>query len=101
MNQAAFERWLRWVLCGILLVLVVFFAGRALQNYREYRHFREREAAMLRQLDDLRAEYRMKQRYLRRLMDDPVFLEDVVRERLGYIRTDEQLFRFPSREDRR
>jgi cell division protein FtsB len=32
--------------------------------------------------------------YLARLLEDPEFLERVVRERLGYARPDELLFRF-------
>ena len=35
-----------------------------------------------------------KEAYMARLIDDPEFLERVVRERLGYARPDELLFRF-------
>ena len=41
-----------------------------------------------------RKEFAQKEAYMTRLIDDPEFLERVVRERLGYARPDELLFRF-------
>ncbi len=99
MKPENMERLLRWSLVLALVALCAFFGGRGLQHYREYQHFREREAAMEARLESMREEYRLQQRYLQRLLNDPLFLEDVVRERLGYVRADEMLFRFPGGED--
>lgn len=80
-------------LVGALLVLVIFFSSLILQTYREYRNFKERESRIEEKLIQARKEVEYKEMYLS-LMDDPDFLERVARERLGYARPDELLFRF-------
>jgi len=82
------------MLLGMLLLLVLFFAGVLLQTYREYAHFKEREARFEANLRQARKEFEQKEAYLARMLEDSEFLERVVRERLGYARPDELLFRF-------
>jgi len=82
------------MLVGMLIVLIVFFAGLLTQTYREYRHLKEREASFEAKLAQARKEFDRKEAYLARMLDDPEFLERVARERLGYARPDELLFRF-------
>ena len=88
------ERALVLILMGMLSVLVVFLGGLVLKTYREYRNFKEREYGMEAKLLQVRKEFDRKEAYLARLLDDPEFLERVARERLGYARPDELLFRF-------
>lgn len=90
----------RWVLAGLFLLVLGFFTVRGIQNYREYRNFKATEAALQERLEELRDNFRLRQRYYQRLQNDPVFLEDVVRDRLGYIRAGEMVFRFPSADPR-
>ncbi len=65
-----------------------------MQTYREYENFRVREFRMKAKLTQAQKEFEQKEMYLARLLEDPEFLERVVRERLGYTRPDELLFRF-------
>ncbi len=82
------------MLLGMLVVLVIFFSSLILQTYREYKNFRAREIRIEAKLTQARKEFEQKEAYLARLLEDPEFLERVVRERLGYSRPDELLFRF-------
>ena len=81
------------VLIGALLVLVIFFSSFILQTHREYENFKERELRIEEKLIQARKEFEYKEIYLE-LLEDPEFLERVARERLGYARPDELLFRF-------
>ncbi|MGJ8639284.1 MAG: FtsB family cell division protein [Opitutaceae bacterium] len=92
------ERVILLMLLGMLVVLVIFFSGLILQTYREYKNFRAREVRIEAKLTQARKEFEQKEAYLGRLLEDPEFLERVVRERLGYSRPDELLFRFSDEE---
>jgi len=82
------------MMLGVLLVLIIFFSSLIVQNYREYKNFRARELRIEVKLTQARKEFQEKEAYLGQLLEDPEFLERVVRERLGYARPDELLFRF-------
>ena len=88
------ERALVLMLMGMLCVLVIFFGGLVLKTHREYQNFKARENRIEAKLIQARKEFAQKEAYMARLIDDPEFLERVVRERLGYARPDELLFRF-------
>jgi len=82
------------MLMGMLCVLVIFLGGLVLKTHREYQNFKARENRIEAKLIQARKEFVQKEAYMTRLIDDPEFLERVVRERLGYARPDELLFRF-------
>lgn len=88
------ERVILLTMLGVLFALVVFFSSLMVQTYREYQNFRAREHRIGAKLTQARKEFEHKEAYLGRLLEDPEFLERVVRERLGYARPDELLFRF-------
>ena len=88
------ERALLLIMVGVLVVLAVFLGSLMVQAYREYQNFKSRELRIEAKLTQARKEFEHKEAYLARLLDDPEFLERVVRERLGYARPDEVLFRF-------
>ena len=88
------ERVLLLMLLGMLGVLVVFFGGLLLKTHREFENFKDRQNRIDTKLIQARKEFQQKEAYLNRLLEDPEFLERVVRERLGYSRPDELLFRF-------
>ena len=88
------ERVILLMMMGVLLALIVFFSSLLVQTYREYKNFRAREFRIEAKLTQARKEFDQKEMYLARLLEDPEFLERVVRERLGYARPDELLFRF-------
>lgn len=74
--------------------LLVFFAVVGRQSYKEYSQFREREIQLRERIQSEQAEYERQREYYRKLMNDPAFLQAVVRERLGYAREDEVIFLF-------
>jgi cell division protein FtsB len=88
------ERVILLMLTGALLVLVLFFGSILLQTQRELKQFRERETRLETKLRQAEVEFNQKEGYLGRLAEDPEFLERVARDRLGYTRPDEILFRF-------
>ncbi|MGB0742998.1 MAG: FtsB family cell division protein [Opitutales bacterium] len=88
------ERVLLLMLVGMLFVLVIFFGGLLLKTHREFQNFQARQDRIELKLIQARKEFEQKEAYLVRLLEDPDFLERVVRERLGYSRPDELLFRF-------
>ena len=88
------ERVILLMLVGVLVALIVFFSSLIVQTHREYKNFKARELRIEAKLIQARKEFEQKEAYLGRLLEDPEFLERVIRERLGYARPDELLFRF-------
>lgn len=88
------ERVILSALMGGLLLSIVFFGGLIIQTYREYKHFKEQEAMIQAKFIQARKEFEQKELYLSQMLNDAEFIERVARERLGYARPDEMLFRF-------
>lgn len=91
---AVVEKLVRWILLGAIAVLLVGFAVIGRQNFKEYGQFREKEIQLRERIEAEKAEYDRQRKYYRRLMNEPEFLEAVVRDRLGYARESEVIFRF-------
>lgn len=64
------------------------------QTWREHRAFAEREALAKAELARLQQENAEKQAYLTALLNDPAMMERAARERLGYSREGELIFKF-------
>lgn len=81
---------------GLLCVLGVSFGTVLVQSWREYNHFKMRETVSRQELVEALETAELKEEYLNRLLDteDPEFLERIARQRLGYSRADEIIFRF-------
>lgn len=82
------------MLAAAFLILVFFFGSIILQTQRELKQFNERELRLQTKLKQAEQEFIQKEMYLSQLLEDPEFLERVARERLGYTRPDEIIFRF-------
>ncbi|RCL31175.1 MAG: hypothetical protein DBX03_01175 [Puniceicoccaceae bacterium] len=78
----------------ILLLLILFFSGLVIRTYNELKNFQIREARLEQRLLEVENEFKRKEAYYKRLLEDDSFLERVARQRLGYARPDELLFRF-------
>lgn len=89
---------MEWVLRGFLLTAIVvvsaFMVIAGWRRFQEFQQFREREVQLEERIAAQQAEFERQQEYHRRLLNDPAFLEAVVRDRLGYVRDEELLFRF-------
>ncbi len=87
------------LLTGLLAVAMGVFAVVLVDAWREVQAMRGREQAYAAQLTQARAEIERKQKYFDRLMNDQEFFERIVRQRLGYSRPDEIIFRFEKDDD--
>lgn len=94
MSSARFYKFLFFVMLGVTIGLVTFFGMIFTQTLRENQAFRERESALRKDLDQARMDFAYREEYLNKLLSDPEFYEKVVREKLGYVESDEILFRF-------
>ena len=74
----------------VSLVAGVFFV----RTEHEYAALRQQEAASRRRLAELEEKLLQQQHYLERLNTDPDFVERVIRQKLGYARPNEYIFRF-------
>lgn len=88
------SRILRVVLGLLLIGVVVALALVWSQTEREYANFRAEREQAREALAVVRAEREQKEAYLRAFLNDPAFVERVVRERLGYVGPGEIIFRF-------
>lgn len=84
--------WCAWAV--VLAVLVGVFSLLFVQAYREWGVFLEREQRYMSRLKLLESDIAHEEAYLNALLRDPVFMEHVARERLGYAKQGELLFRF-------
>jgi cell division protein FtsB len=75
---------------AIALSAVSFFVSM----HRELKALRAQEAANRRKLAAAEARLREQEQYLDRLRHDPALVEKIIRERFGYARPDEFVFRF-------
>lgn len=94
MKRAVSFKFLFYTMLGLALGLVSCFAVVLMRTHREYAAFFEREQQLARRLAEVRVESALRDEYLRRLQEDPAFYDRVVRERLGYVESDEIVFRF-------
>ncbi|OUV91232.1 MAG: hypothetical protein CBD09_01930 [Puniceicoccaceae bacterium TMED149] len=78
----------------LLFFLIFFFSGLIFRTYQELKSFQQREYRLEQRLAETEAEFRRKEVYFKRLLEDDEFLERVARQRLGYARPDELIFRF-------
>lgn len=92
------RKWQKFVLSilGILLAaIVVGFAVLLHQTKRELDTFKDKVESYEVRMAQLRQDIRIKESYLEKIRKDPEFLERVVRERLGYSKPGDLLYRFP------
>ena len=78
----------------VLVLLIIFFSGLVIRTYNELKNFQAREIRLEQRLLEAENEFKRKEAYFKRLLEDDEFLERVARQRLGYARPDELLFRF-------
>jgi cell division protein FtsB len=99
--RCSVQNWFnKGVLALLVIVLVAVMASFAmvlLQTWREYDHAANRSAQLEAEVAALKEAQRYKERYLRLMLEDPEFVERVVREKLGYVRPNETVFFFDGR----
>jgi len=83
-----------YLLTAMLALVVIVMGASLLRTYREYAAFKEKEVQITAILEQRQAELRERQEYLRLVLEDPAFVERVVREKLGFTRPTERVYRF-------
>lgn len=87
----------RAILLLYAVLLTVFGIGTGLlflDARAEYNALQEKQAALQRELAAAKGKLAEQDRFLLRLRSDPAFAEKVIRQRLGYGRPGEVVFRF-------
>jgi cell division protein FtsB len=92
---------LRWASRILLILLIVALSGVTTglvlvwtQTRREYVAFEEKRQGMETHLVELKKERESKEAYLRAFINEPDFVERVIRDRMGYVEPGEVVFRF-------
>lgn len=75
---------------ALLLWAVTFFV----QMHRELKTLQAQETTNRKRLADAEAKLQQQEKYLDRLRHDPALVEQLIRQKLGYARGDEFVFRF-------
>ena len=83
------------VMCSLVLIIMAIELYKT-RNQLTYLKSRDQEYAT--RIKVIEQDLAAKDEYLDKLLTDPVFLERVVRERLGYTRPEEWIYRFPKEE---
>jgi cell division protein FtsB len=80
------------LLSAVSTGLVIVWA----QTQREYANFERKHQDTQERLTAMRAEREYKEAYLRAFLNEPEFVERVIRERMGYVEPGDIVFRFES-----
>lgn len=100
LNQQSWQRLVLGMLVAMLLLSIGSLAVLVRDAHTEYTVFRKRATDAREQVQTARKELAQREAYLTKALNDPSFLEQIVRERLNYSKPDEIIFRFeepPSR----
>lgn len=80
---------------AVLFLALSLFAGISfVQTYQELANLRAQEAESRRRLTDAEERLKEQERYFAQLSNDPEFVENVIRKKLGYAHPAEVVFRF-------
>jgi len=93
-KSIAFYKFLVGGLALMLALTGVLSALLILQARRELDHYNREESDLRGQLKDLQLQLAQREEFLDRLENDPAFLDREVRQRLGYAKPDEMIYRF-------
>ncbi len=98
MKHADFGKALFYVSLALVATVAVFAVFFVQQTYRELANLQQRQDHYARQLERAEEELAYRENYHRHLLENPEFVERVVRQKLGYARPGELLFRFEQRD---
>lgn len=90
------------LLTSLLLICAAALVIMAIELYKtrnQLDFLQERHAEFLQQIQQIEQDLAAKDEYLEKLFSDPVFLERVVRERLGWSKPEEWIYRFPQEDE--
>lgn len=90
-----FSRLINGLFAVLFTAIALWAAAFFVQMHRELKALQAQEEGNRRRLAAAEARLAEQQRYLERLRHDPALVERIIREKLGYAKGDEFIFRFP------
>lgn len=87
----------RFIVSLYLLLFLVIGVGSGMYFFdarEEYQRLKRLEAVSRQRLAEAQAKLDEQEKILERLRNDPVYVEKVIRRRLGYAKPEEYIFRF-------
>lgn len=94
MKLTSIQKFLYIIFIALFLCVSTFYGVSLNQTYREYKAFRIHEEKLKVDLVKSQQQLDAQKWYLNRFFNDPDFFEWVVRQRLGYARPQDVIFRF-------
>ena len=82
-----------WVLGTILIILIIFLPG-----YTKLQELKDRNRILDEKINDLESESALLEDEFLRIQQDPVYQEEVVREKLGVVRKGEVIYKIEPEE---
>lgn len=93
------ERLILFLFLGLFVAAGVGLTVLLRQTYREYTTIKAREAYYQQTLSEAEVKLKEKEETVHRLRHDPAFVERAIRQRLGYVKPGELVFRFEEHEE--
>lgn len=94
MKSESYYKTLLFVLAALSVAAATVLATAFLQTWREYETVKARKTQIAADLQKLQDQIGLREEYFERLLNDGDFFERVVRQRLGYSRNGEIIFKF-------
>ena len=91
-----FSKLILGLYAALFAAVALWAAGFFLQMERELTTLRQQERASRRRLAEAEARLQAQEKYLDQLRHDPALVERIIRQKLGYVRAREFVFRFES-----
>lgn len=82
------------VFCALFAAVTLWAVTFFVQMHRDFTALRAQEALNQRRLAEAEARLQAQEKYLDQLRHDPVLVERLIREKLGYAKPEEFVFRF-------
>ena len=82
-----------WILGIILIILIIFLPG-----YTKLQELKDRNRILDEKINDLKSESALLEDEFLRIQQDPVYQEEVVREKLGVVRKGEVIYKIEPEE---
>ncbi len=89
-----FSKLIQGIFLALFTALLLWAATFFVQMHRELKALQAQEALNRRRLAEAEARLAQQDKYLDRLRHDPALVEQLIRQKLGYARGDEFVFRF-------
>ncbi len=81
-------------LCGTLFVLSGVLLSKLIHANNEEAHFRDRIEELTIKEEQLKDKFQLKQDYMRKMISDADFIEQIIRQKTGLSKPNEIIFKF-------